>query len=101
MQDTPAQSRIAESGTDTVRMPQGERTATDVLRALDDGIRVVIEIDGFDGSMQATVRKKGDVYYCDTATKLLTYESADALRAALEQYQLVDPDAEPDTAVGS
>jgi len=62
MQDTPAQSRIVDSGTDTVRMPQGERTATDVLRALEDGIRVVIDIDGFDGSMQATVRKKGDVY---------------------------------------
>jgi hypothetical protein len=102
MQDKPEQSRIGESGNgDTVRVPQGERTATDVLRVLEDGKRVVIDIDGFDGSMEATVRKKGDIYYCDTATKLLTYESADALRTALEKYQLVDPDAEPDAAVGS
>ncbi|MEF8812310.1 MAG: hypothetical protein V5A55_00590 [Halovenus sp.] len=75
---------------ETVHVTSEELTASEVLEILDRGGRVVIDVDVFAGSRQATVRETDGTYYCDTTTKLLRHETADGLLTCLEKHRLVE-----------
>lgn len=81
-----------ETMTDHLRVSRGELTSTEVLEALEEGRRVIIEVDALGMTMEMAVREQRGTYYCDTPVKLFQYESAEELRACLERYRLAKPD---------
>ncbi len=78
----------------TVRVSRKELSSTDVLRELDGGNRVLIEVDILGKTMRMAIRRQDDTYYCDTPVKLLTYETRAEMRACLERYRLATPAGE-------
>ena len=72
----------------TIRTERKELTAEAIVRELDRGNRVLIEVDILGTSMTMALRRRDETYYCDTPLKLLTYETRDAMRRCLERYRL-------------
>lgn len=61
----------------------GERSAEELLAALDDGRRVVVRTEFLGSEHEVTLRRDGGTYYCDTPTRLHRHESADEMRDCL------------------
>ena len=80
--------------TETVTVGRKELTSTEVLRELDDGNRVIIEVDVLGKTMRMSIRRSADTYYCDTPVKLLTYDTPEEMRTCLERYRLAEPGAD-------
>lgn len=66
-----------------LRVAAGERSVEELLDALEDGRRVVVETEMFGGSHEVTLRHDGDVYYCDTPTTLHRHDSSDGMRRCI------------------
>lgn len=75
-----------------VRVKRKELTSGEVLELLENGERVIVEIDLLGSTMEMAIREQRGTYYCDTPVKLLTYESKAAMRTCLERYRLAKPD---------
>lgn len=75
---------------DSIRVRSGDLTAGEVLEKLEDGHRVVIEVDLGVTTTELCLRKDGDEYYCDTPVKLLTHEDREAMKRCLERLGIVD-----------
>jgi len=78
--------------TETLRVPAGERTTSEVLAELRRGDRVVIEVEMMGITSDVVVRENRGTYYCDTPVKLLTYETAAGLRRCLERFRMTKPE---------
>lgn len=91
--------------TETIRANRKELTSTEIVRELDRGNRVLIEVDILGKSITMVLRQRAGTYYCDTPVKLLTYERRDGMQACLERYRLAkapetdEREAEPTTSV--
>lgn len=81
---------------DIRRVSRATLTSTEILRELDTGTRVVIEVELLGRTMEMTVRKREETYYCDTPVKLLTYDSREEMRNCLERYRLARSDGDPE-----
>ncbi len=75
-----------------VRVGRGERTASEILSDLDDGRRVIIEVELLGRTIELSIRKRESTYYCDTPMKLMRYDSRDGMRTCLERYRLAKRD---------
>lgn len=73
---------------ETIRIDRKELTAEEIVRELDRGNRVIIDVEILGKSLTMALRRRAGTYYCDTPMKLLTYERRDAMRACLERYRL-------------
>ncbi len=74
--------------TTTIQVGRKELTSGEVLAEVEAGNRVVIEVEMMGATVRMAIRKRADVYYCDTPIKLLTYESEEELQHCLERYRL-------------
>lgn len=81
---------------ETLRVSRKDLTSDKILEELDDGNRVVIEIDLLGKTMRMAIRERSGTYYCDTPVKLLTYETRDEMRICLERYKLARSSADND-----
>lgn len=79
--------------TDTRRVSRKELTSKEIVRELEAGNRVVIELEVLGATMRMAIREREGTYYCDTPVKLLTFESREELRICLERYRLARPDS--------
>lgn len=75
--------------TETVRVSRDELTAGEVLAVLNDGGRVLVEVDILGSSTEAVIREHRGTYYCDTRTKLFKHDTEAGLRECLESNELV------------
>lgn len=66
-----------------LRIGPGELSAGDILAALDDGQRVVIRTELLGSEYEVTLRREGDIYYCDTPTTLHKHETEGGMRECL------------------
>jgi len=57
----------------------GELEADEIVAALDDGGRVVVETEVLGADHEVTLRHDGEQYYCDTPTTLHTHESREEM----------------------
>lgn len=63
----------------------GAMGVDELLDALDSGRRVVVRTEFLGEEHEVTLRRDGDVFYCDTPTMLHKHESREAMRTCLEK----------------
>lgn len=76
---------------DVIRTSRREMTSREVLEALHEGKRVIIEVTVLGKTIEMAIRETGGTYYCDTPMTLLTYETEEEMRTCLERYRLAEP----------
>nr|WP_304449106.1 hypothetical protein [Halomarina sp. PSRA2] len=69
----------------TVRISAGEWTSDEVLRALADGQRVVVETEFLGEQHEVTLRWDGETYYCDTPTRLHKHATEEEMRVCIRK----------------
>jgi hemin uptake protein HemP len=68
-----------------LHIESGELTAEEILSALREGRRVVVETTMLGGSHTVTLRHDGTTYYCDTPTTLHKHTSEDEMRTCIDR----------------
>ncbi|MHB9287463.1 hypothetical protein ACKVMT_10560 [Halobacteriales archaeon Cl-PHB] len=61
----------------------GDLGVEEVLAALEDGQRVVVRTEFLGSEHEVTLRHDGEIYYCDTPTRLHKHETAEEMRECL------------------
>jgi hypothetical protein len=64
----------------------GELTADEILAAIRDGQRVVVKTSLFGTPKQITLRYDGDVFYCDTPTRLHKHTTEAEMRTCILKH---------------
>lgn len=78
--------------TDHLRVAAGELTADEIIAALEDDRRVVVETEMLGSEHEVTLRHDGDVYYCDTPTTLHKHESPEEMRECISKQGYASDD---------
>ncbi len=68
-----------------LRIEPGELTATEILDALTDGQRILVSIEMLGQPKEISLRYDGEVYYCDTPTRLHKHSDKDEMRACIRE----------------
>lgn len=68
---------------DPLRIDAGERSADDIISALEDGRRVVVAAEMFGSDYELTLRHDGETYYCDTPTTLHKHDDQAEMRQCI------------------
>ncbi|AUX09458.1 hypothetical protein AArcSl_1832 [Halalkaliarchaeum desulfuricum] len=68
-----------------VRVNAGELTADEIIDALESGSRVIITVDLFGSTTDIALRHDGEIYYCDTPTRLHKHRQESEMRACIER----------------
>jgi hemin uptake protein HemP len=68
-----------------LRIESGELTATEIVDALREGRRVVIEAELFGDTREMSLRHDGETYYCDTPTTLHKHADAEGMIGCIER----------------
>jgi hemin uptake protein HemP len=68
-----------------LRAKSGELTADEILAALREGRRVVIETEMLGGSHEVTLRHDGTTFYCDTPTTLHKHDAEAEMRTCIDR----------------
>ena len=63
----------------------GATSADELLGALDEGRRVVVRTEFLGEEHEVTLRRDGDVFHCDTPTRLHRHESREEMRTCIEK----------------
>lgn len=71
--------------TDSLRIDAGERTADEIIDAIEGGQRVVVTTTMLEDVHEVTLRYDGSVYYCDTPTQLHRHESEPEMRSCIRK----------------
>lgn len=74
----------------------GTKTVDELLAALHDGRRIVVETEFLGADHEVVLRYDGDTYYCDTPTRLHKHDSTAEMRTCLRNRGYGRP-GEPDT----
>ena len=86
---------------ETIRVGRKEMTAAEVLAEIEDGNRVLIEVEVLGRRMRMAIRRDSETFYCDTPIKLLTFDSPEDLAACLVRYRLAKTDHHTDSSTDS
>jgi hemin uptake protein HemP len=68
-----------------LRIDAGELTAEEILAAIREGRRVLVETTMLGGTHTVTLRHDGSIYYCDTPTTLHKHTSEEEMRACIDK----------------
>jgi hemin uptake protein HemP len=68
-----------------LRIESGELTAAEIIDAVREGRRVVVEAELLGGTHEVALRHDGEVYYCDTPTTLHKHADAEAMIGCIER----------------
>lgn len=69
--------------TDPLVIEAGEMGTEELLGALKDGQRIVVQTEFLGSEHEVTLRHDGNTYYCDTPTRLHKHESDEEMRECL------------------
>ena len=84
--------------TETLYVSRKDLTSGEIIRELEAGNRVIVEVEVLGASMKMSLRRRKGTYYCDTPVKLLTYDTEAEMRRCLERYRLARPEPADITA---
>jgi hypothetical protein len=76
--------------TDPLVVTAGEVPSEEILETLKEGRRVVVRTEMLGTEYEVTLRWDGEVYYCDTPTRLHKHETESEMRTCLERQGYVD-----------
>jgi hemin uptake protein HemP len=66
-----------------LRIKAGELTADEIIAALTEGRRVVVETEMLGGVHEVTLRHDGSTFYCDTPTTLHKHPDEEGMRMCI------------------
>ncbi len=72
--------------TEPRRVTAGELSIDDLLEALNDGQRVIVETEMLGSTHEITLRFDGETYYCDTPTTLHKHDDEIEMRECIRQF---------------
>lgn len=61
----------------------GDKTAEELLAALHDGRRIIVQTEFLGADHEVVLRYDGEIYYCDTPTRLHKHDSVGEMRTCL------------------
>jgi hemin uptake protein HemP len=70
----------------------GEREPEELMAALEAGDRIVVQTEFLGTEHEVTLRHDGDIYYCDTPTRLHKHDSKAEMRSCLENQGYASAD---------
>ena len=70
----------------------GECDPDELLAALESGDRLVVRTEFLGAEHEVTLRHDGDIYYCDTPTRLHKHSTAEEMRTCLERQGYASTD---------
>jgi hemin uptake protein HemP len=68
-----------------LRAVAGEQPVEEILDALREGRRVVVETEMLGGTYEITLRHDGTTFYCDTPTTLHKHDTEDGMRTCISR----------------
>jgi hypothetical protein len=68
-----------------LRVKSGELTAEEILDALREGRRVVVETEMLGGTHTVSLRHDGSTFYCDTPTTLHKHPDEEGMRTCIRK----------------
>ncbi|TYL38538.1 hypothetical protein CV102_12110 [Natronococcus pandeyae] len=80
-----------------MRLGRKGRTSTEIIRELEQGNRVIVDVEVLGKTLRMALRRQEGTYYCDTPMKLLTSETDGEMRTCLERYRLARPEPASET----
>lgn len=78
---------------DTVKVTAGELGISEILTELNEGTRVIVRTEFLGSEHEVALRYDGDVYYCDTPTRLHKHETEDEMRTCLRRQGYASDEA--------
>jgi hemin uptake protein HemP len=66
-----------------LRVKSGELTADEIITALIEGRRVIVEAEMLGGVHEVTLRHDGQTFYCDTPTTLHKHPDEEGMRGCI------------------
>lgn len=69
-----------------LRVESGELTTDEIIDALNEGRRVVVETEVVGSTHTVTLRMGGGIYYCDTPTTLHKHETEAEMRTCITRH---------------
>ncbi|TKX78923.1 hypothetical protein EXE53_18635 [Halorubrum sp. SD626R] len=71
--------------TEVLRVAAGELSADELIDALNDGRRILVDVEVAGGSHEVVLRYDGETYHCDTPTNLHRHADESEMRGCLDQ----------------
>jgi hypothetical protein len=71
--------------TDPLVVEAGDMPPQELLTTLEEGRRIVVRTEFLGSEHEVTLRYDGDVYYCDTPTRLHRHDSSEEMQTCLER----------------
>ncbi|MFD1570914.1 hypothetical protein [Halorubrum laminariae] len=71
--------------TEVLRVDAGELSADELIDALNDGQRILVDVEVAGGSHEIVLRYDGETYHCDTPTNLHRHAEESEMRSCLDQ----------------
>jgi precorrin isomerase len=71
--------------TPPLRIEPGERPADEIIAALREGRRVVLDVEMAGSAHEVVLRYDGETYHCDTPTSLHRHTEEAEMRACLDR----------------
>lgn len=68
-----------------LRIEPGELSATAILEELTAGRRVLVTVEMLGEPKQISLRYDGEIYYCDTPTRLHKHRDRDEMQACIQE----------------
>lgn len=75
-----------------LRKTAGELTPDEIIEALEDGRRVIITVEMLGSKTDVALRHDGELFYCDTPTRLHKHDDVEEMRACIEQMGYATPE---------
>jgi hemin uptake protein HemP len=105
---SPTGRATASNGTGRLKTPAGQTTVMgetrvveageygpeELLTALEGGDRIVVRTEFLGTEHEVTLRHDGEVYYCDTPTRLHKHDTAEEMRTCLENQGYASADGD-------
>ncbi|MDG5778361.1 hypothetical protein VB773_03755 [Haloarculaceae archaeon H-GB2-1] len=63
----------------------GEMSEQELLDAVNDGRRVIVQTEFLGSEHEITLRWDGETYYCDTPTRLHKHDDEDEMRTCIQK----------------
>ena len=68
-----------------LRIDPGDRTADEIIDALNEGRRILVTVEMLGRSHEICLRYDGTHYYCDTPTRLHKHSDEGEMRACIRE----------------
>lgn len=70
---------------DTLEVTAGELGISELLSEIQEGTRVIVRTEFLGSEHEVALRHDGDIYYCDTPTRLHKHETEEEMATCLRR----------------